>query len=78
MAEITYENVEQVFGTKALTDGEKENVGRTITLVEERFVEMAKTIITNVPRCAHRSAALRDLLQAKMMCIDAIAKGGLI
>jgi len=74
MAEISMENVVTVFKSVPVNEGQVV----TIKLVEERFLEMAETILTNVPRCAHRSAALRDLLQAKMVCIDAIAKGGLI
>lgn len=75
MPEVTMENVEQVFkATAPRADVNPE----TIHLVEGRFVEMAKTILTNVPRCADRSAALRSLRECKMMCIEAIAKGGLI
>lgn len=79
---IDMENVERVFGKVDLTktviaEGEEGRV-KTITLVTDRFIEMAKTILTNVPNCADRSAALRDLRVAKMTCIDAIAKGGLV
>lgn len=74
MAEITMDNVERVF--KPVPEPPNEGTQATMKLVEERFLEMAKTILTNVPRCAHRSAALRDLLMAKMTCMDAIAKGG--
>ena len=74
MAEITMENVEAAFGHLKPA----ENVKPIIKLVEERFLDMAKTILTNVPRSAHRSAALRALLEAKWTCIDSIIKGGLI
>jgi len=72
--EVTMENVETVFNSVQTNEGQQ----ATIKLVTERFVEMAKTIITNVPRCADRSAALRDLRNCKMICVDAIAKGGII
>lgn len=72
--EITIENVETVFGSVPLNESQQV----TVKLVTDRFTEMARTILTNVPRCAHRTAALRKLLEAKMTCVDAIAKGGLI
>lgn len=71
---ITMENVDQVFGAVVPS----EEVIPAIKLVTERFTEMARTIITNVPDCAHRSAALRDLLVAKWTSVDAIIKGGLV
>jgi 3-dehydroquinate dehydratase len=74
MAEITMENVEGAFGRMKTP----ENVKPIVELVEKAFLEMAKTILLNVPRSAHRSAALRDLLVAKWTCIDSIVKGGLI
>lgn len=78
MAEITMENAEQVFRSAKLTPEEHATIGKTMQLVEDEFVKMAQTIIFNVPRCAHRSAVLRSLLEAKMIAIDAIAKGGLV
>jgi hypothetical protein len=74
MGRIDIDTVEAAFGPVVVDPGQK----ATIELVTARFVELARTVITNVPDCAHRSAALRDILQAKMMCVDAIAKGGLI
>jgi hypothetical protein len=74
MAEITMENVEGAFNSMKAP----ENVKPIIKLVEEKFLEMAKVILMNVPRSAHRSAALRALLEAKWACIDSIVKGGLI
>lgn len=87
MAEITMENVEEVFrprkfkrkeGTEEGLEPEDDAILKTIKLLEDAFVEMAKTILSTTPRCADRSAVLRDLRVAKMMCTDAIAKGGLI
>jgi hypothetical protein len=72
--EITTDNVELVFGSVPLDEGQQ----ATVKLVTERFTEMARTVLTNVPRCAHRTVVLRRLLEAKMLCVDAIAKGGLI
>lgn len=74
MAEITIENVEGVFRSMPAP----ENVQEQIKLLEDRFVEMAKTIITNVPRSQQRTNALLSLLKVKMVCIDTIVKGGLI
>ena len=74
MAEITMENVEGAFRSMKAP----ENVKPILQLIEERFLDMAKTILLNVPRSAHRSAALRSLLEAKWACVDSIVKGGLI
>lgn len=74
MAEITIENVDAVF--RAIPA--PENVQEQIKLIEDRTVEMAKTIITNVPRSQQRTNALLSLLKVKMVCIDTIVKGGLI
>lgn len=74
MAEITMENVEQVFKATVANEGQI----AAINEIENSFVEQAKKIISHVPRCADRSAALRKLLEAKMTCVQAIAKGGLI
>lgn len=74
MPEITMENVEGAFKSMKTP----ENVKPIKELVEEKFLEMAKAILMNVPRSAHRSAALRSLLEAKWACMDAIVKGGLI
>ena len=74
MPEITMENVEGAFGSMKTP----ENVKPIKELVEAEFIKMAKVILMNVPRSAHRSAALRSLLEAKWACIDSIVKGGLI
>lgn len=71
---ITYENVDRVFGSEVAPD----SALPAMKLVADRFAELAKTVISNVPDCAHRSAALRDILVAKWACIDAIVKGGLV
>lgn len=69
---ITMDNVEIAFGSVTSTKAAQS----LIDFLTLEFTALAKTVIANVPDCAHRSAALRDLLQAKMMCVDAIAKGG--
>lgn len=74
MAEITMENVEQVFRPTNLNEGQV----AAVKLIEDRFVQMAKDVIAHVPRCAVRTVVLRRLLEQKMLCVDAIAKGGLI
>lgn len=74
MPEILMENVEKVFRPSELNEGQK----ATIQLLEDRFVQMAKDVLTNVPRCADRTVVLRKLLEAKMLSTQAIAKGGLI
>jgi hypothetical protein len=71
---ITMENVDTVFGSVPLDEGQK----AAIELVTARFTQLARDIIAHVPNCAHRSAALRDILIAKWACVDAIAKGGLV
>jgi len=69
---ITMENVESVFRTAEVDEGQ----AATIHEVSESFVNTARKILSNVPDCAHRSAALRDLLVAKWACVDAISKRG--
>lgn len=69
---ITMENVERTFGSVKLGKPQES----LVELITNEFTALAKTVIANVPESAHRSAALRDLLLAKMMCVDAIAKGG--
>lgn len=74
MAEVTMENVEQVFSSVPVDEGQQ----KAIKHIQDKFIELAKEIISTVPRCADRSAVIRDLRCAKMFCTDAIAKGGLI
>lgn len=74
MGMVTMDNVETVFRSVPVNEGQKKTIG----LMEEKFVQMAKDIIFNVPDSADRSAALRDLRHVKMVCTDAIAKGGMI
>lgn len=71
---ITAENVEQVFGSVETDENQK----ATITALTTKFTDLAREVILSVPDCAHRSAALRDLLTAKWACVDAVAKGGLV
>jgi 3-dehydroquinate dehydratase len=70
--QITAENVDRTFGSVELDDTQKALVNKVTTL----FTEVAREVILNVPASAHRSAALRHLLEAKWTCVDAIAKGG--
>lgn len=74
MAEITMENVETVFKSVPVDEGQ----AAAIALITERFTKMAQDVLTNVPRCALRTVILRRLLELKMLSVDAIAKGGLI
>lgn len=75
MAEVTMENVEAVFkATAPRADVNPEHIKH----MENKFVDLAKEILSTVPRCADRSAVIRDLRLCKMMCIDSIAKGGII
>lgn len=74
MGMVTMENVEQVFRATQLNEGQV----AAVKAVEDLFVDTAKKVIAHVPNCADRSAALRKLLEAKMTCVQAIAKGGLI
>lgn len=74
MAEITMENVETVFNSVPVDEGQ----AAAIKLITERYVKMAQDVITNVPRCALRTVILRRLLELKMLSVDAIAKGGII
>lgn len=69
---ITMENVERTFGSVPVDEGGMKLIAEVTT----GFVALAKNIIANVPDCAHRSAALRSVLEAKWACVDAIAKGG--
>ena len=69
---ITMENVERTFGSVEVPEANKDLINE-ITRI---YTETAKGVIANVPDCAHRSAALRDLLVSKWACVDAIAKGG--
>jgi len=70
---ITMENVEKVFTSVPKMEEANAKLAAEVT---KGFIELARTVIANVPDCAHRSAALRDILGAKWACIDAIAKGG--
>lgn len=74
MAEITMENVDLVFSSVAVSEGQK----LAIEHVTKHFVALAREVISTVPRCAIRTVVLRHLLEQKMLCVDAIAKGGLI
>jgi hypothetical protein len=74
MAEISMENVHQVFNSVPVDEGQR----KTIELITERFTKLAEDVLTNVPRCAIRTVVLRRLLEQKMLCVDAITKGGLI
>lgn len=74
MAEITTENVEQVFRSTQVNEGQ----AAAIKEIEQHFVDSAKKVLQFVPRCALRTVVLRRLLELKMLCVDAIAKGGMI
>jgi hypothetical protein len=47
-----------------------------IMLVQNAFLELASTIMIDVPECADRTAALRKLLEAKFTCVQAITHTG--
>lgn len=63
--EVTYEFTPQ---------GKLEPVATNKLLkIETAFKDLATDIIDLVPECAHRTAALRKLLEAKMTCSQAIS-----
>jgi hypothetical protein len=66
------ENVERTFSSVPIGDAQK----ALIDALTVKFIDLAKEVILNVPDSAHRSAALRAILEAKWACTDAIAKGG--
>jgi len=41
--------------------------------IENSFIELTRDIFRHVPECADRTSALRKLLEAKMMCSQAIS-----
>lgn len=49
---------------------------KLIQSVTDDFITLGASVMANVPRCAGRTAALRKLWEAKVTCVDAIAKGG--
>lgn len=72
--EVTMENHETVFGSVPLDEGQQKMVEH----ITKHFTTLAREVLLSVPRCADRSAVLRQLREAKMIAVDAIAKGGLI
>lgn len=69
---ITMENVERTFSSVPVDEAGQKLIADT----QNAFIELVRKVIANVPDCAHRSAALRAILEAKWACTDAIAKGG--
>lgn len=71
---VTFDIVEQVVRPAAVNDAQKSQ----IRLIEDTFIRAIQEVISTVPNCADRSDAVRDMRKAKMMCVEAIAKGGLV
>jgi hypothetical protein len=47
-------------------------------LVEDRFMGLAETILTNVPESSFRTIALGQIFAAKTLSLESIARGGII
>lgn len=63
--------IEKIFGNVKVDEAGQ----KLIDHITQVFIETAMTVMVDVPRSAGRTAALRKLWEAKVTCVDTIAKG---